>query len=141
MQWVFEQGAIRWSELSELYRIAPLGNKQPEDLRIAFTNSRYKVFLFDEQRLIGAGRALADGVDCAYLCDVAIHPDYQGQGLGRELISQLRRLVDGHRKVLLYAAAGKEGFYRELGFARMRTAMAIFANQEQAISGGLLEAG
>jgi ribosomal protein S18 acetylase RimI-like enzyme len=126
MQWVFEQSAIRWSELVELYRIAPLGNKEPHDLRVAFTNSRYKVFLFDGGKLIGAGRALADGVDCAYLCDVAIHPDYQGQGLGRALVLQLRRLVEGHRKVLLYAAAGKEGFYRGLGFSPLPSAMAIF---------------
>jgi ribosomal protein S18 acetylase RimI-like enzyme len=126
MQWVFEQGAIRWGELAELYRIAPLGNKEPHDLRVAFTNSRYKVFLFDDGKLIGAGRALADGVDCAYLCDVAVHPDYQGQGLGRALVLQLRRLVEGHRKVLLYAAAGKEGFYRGLGFSPLPSAMAIF---------------
>jgi ribosomal protein S18 acetylase RimI-like enzyme len=126
MQWVFEQSAIRWSELAELYRIAPLGNKEPHDLRVAFTNSRYKVFLFDGGKLIGAGRALADGVDCAYLCDVAVHPDYQGQGLGRALVLQLRRLVEGHRKVLLYAAAGKEGFYRGLGFSPLPSAMAIF---------------
>jgi ribosomal protein S18 acetylase RimI-like enzyme len=141
MQWVFEQGAIRWSELAELYRIAPLGHKAPHDLRVAFTNSRYKVFVFDGDKLIGAGRALADGVDCAYLCDVAIHPDYQGQGLGRALVLQLRRLVEGHRKVLLYAAAGKESFYRGLGFSRMRTAMAVFANHEAAVCGGVLEAG
>jgi ribosomal protein S18 acetylase RimI-like enzyme len=126
MQWVFEQSAIRWSELAELYRIAPLGNKEPHDLRVAFTNSRYKVFVFDGGKLTGAGRALADGVDCAYLCDVAIHPDYQGQGLGRALVLQLRRLVEGHRKVLLYAAAGKEGFYRGLGFSPLPSAMAIF---------------
>ncbi len=126
MQWVFEQGAIRWSELAELYRIAPLGTKKPDDLRIAFTNSRYKLFVFDGEKLVGAGRAIADGIDCAYIADVAIHPDYQGKGLGRELMQQMYRLVEGHRKVVLYAAAGKEGFYRALGFSPLTTAMAIF---------------
>jgi GNAT superfamily N-acetyltransferase len=125
VQWVFEQGAVNFRELGELYRIT-LGEKNPDDLRVAFTNSRFKVFAFDGARLVGAGRAIADGVDCAYLCDVAIHPDYQGQGLGRELMTQLRRLTEGHRKVLLYAAAGKEGFYRRLGFAPLPNAMAIF---------------
>jgi GNAT superfamily N-acetyltransferase len=125
VQWVFEQGAVNFRELGELYRIT-LGEKNPDDLRVAFTNSRFKVFAFDGTRLVGAGRAIADGVDCAYLCDVAIHPDYQGQGLGRELMTQLRRLTEGHRKVLLYAAAGKEGFYRRLGFSPLPNAMAIF---------------
>ena len=125
MRWVFEQGAVNFRELVELYRIT-LGEKNPDDLRVAFTNSRFKVFAYDGARLVGAGRAIADGVDCAYLCDVAIHPDYQGKGLGRELMTQLRRLTEGHRKVLLYAAAGKEGFYRRLGFQPLPSAMAIF---------------
>jgi ribosomal protein S18 acetylase RimI-like enzyme len=125
VQWVFEQGAVNFRELVELYRIT-LGEKQLDDLRVAFTNSRFKVFAYDGARLVGAGRAIADGVDCAYLCDVAIHPDYQGRGLGRELMTQLRRLTEGHRKVLLYAAAGKEGFYRRLGFQPLPSAMAIF---------------
>jgi GNAT superfamily N-acetyltransferase len=125
VQWVFEQGAVSFRELAELYRIT-LGEKDTDDLRVAFTNSRFKVFAFDGERLVGAGRAIADGVECAYLCDVAIHPDYQRQGLGRELMTQLRRLTEGHRKVLLYAAAGKEGFYRRLGFLPLPNAMAIF---------------
>ena len=73
MQWVFEQGAVNFRELAELYRVT-LGEKNPDDLRVAFTNSRFKVFAYDGERLVGAGRAIADGVDCAYLCDVAIHP-------------------------------------------------------------------
>lgn len=125
MQWVFEQGAVNFRELAELYRVT-LGEKSPDDLRVAFTNSRFKVFAYDGERLVGAGRAIADGVDCAYLCDVAIHPGYQGRGLGRELMVQLRRLTEGHRKLVLYAAAGKEGFYRRLGFEPLPSAMAIF---------------
>jgi hypothetical protein len=81
MQWLFEQDAIDWSELSTLYRIAPLGDKKPDDLRRAFTNSRYKCFVLEDGVLVGAGRAVADGVDCSYICDVAIHPDF-GRGLG-----------------------------------------------------------
>ena len=127
MQWVFEQSGVNFRELAELYRIT-LGEKNPDDLRVAFTNSRFKVFAFDGERLVGAGRAIADGVDCAYLCDVAIHPDYQGHGLGRELMMQLRRLTEGHRKIILYAAAGKDGFYRRLGFDPLPSAMAIFTD-------------
>ena len=127
MQWVFEQGAVNFRELAELYRVT-LGEKNPDDLRVAFTNSRFNVFAYDGGRLVGAGRAIADGVDCAYLCDVAIHPDHQGRGLGRELMTQMRRLTEGHRKLILCAASGKEGFYRRLGFAPLPSAMAIFTD-------------
>ncbi|MGH8284356.1 MAG: GNAT family N-acetyltransferase, partial [Steroidobacteraceae bacterium] len=79
------------------------------------------------------------GVDCSYLCDIAVHPDFQGHGLGKAIIGKLKDLSAGHRKIILYANPGKEGFYKKLGFMRMRTAMAIFQNQDRAISGGLVD--
>lgn len=140
MDWVLDKNAdIDWNALSNLYRIAPLGEKKPEDLAISFGNSRYLCLVFDGATLAGAGRVLADGVDCAYICDVAVHPDYQGLGLGKQIIERLRDLSAGHRKIILYARPGKEGFYAKLGFRRMRTAMAIFANQASAIETGLVE--
>ncbi|MCE5232702.1 MAG: GNAT family N-acetyltransferase [Mizugakiibacter sp.] len=139
MQWVYEDTSIDWHELSNLYRIAPLGEKKPEDLRVVFANSRYKCFVLDNGRLVGVGRALADGRDCAYLCDVAVHPDHQGSGLGRAVIGKLKELAAGHRKIILYANPGKEGFYARLGFLRMCTAMAIFADQARAVQTGLVE--
>jgi predicted N-acetyltransferase YhbS len=48
-------------------------------------------------------------------------------------------LSKGHRKIILYAVAGKEPFYEKLGFRRMKTAMAIFENQSQAFERGLIE--
>jgi ribosomal protein S18 acetylase RimI-like enzyme len=89
--------------------------------------------------LVGAGRALADGVDCSYLCDIAVHPDFQGHGLGTAIIGKLKELSAGHRKIILYANPGREGFYRKLGFMRMRTAMAIFQDRDRAIREGLVE--
>ncbi len=139
MEWLFEESAIDWTELSRLYRIAPLGDKRPDDLKLAFANSRYKCFVFDAGVLVGAGRAVADGVDCSYLCDVAVHPDFQGRGLGAAIIAKLKELSAGHKKIILYANPGKEGFYRKFGFKRMRTAMAIFLDQDRAIREGLVE--
>ena len=86
---------------------------------------------------VGVTRRFAR-VDCSYICDVAVHPDYQGQGLGRQVVTQLVEFSKGHRKIILYAAVGKEPFYLKLGFKRMATAMAIFKNQEQALETGLV---
>ena len=139
LMWRDASDAIDWNELSNLYRIAPLGEKRPEDLRISFGNSRFLCFVFDEHALVGAGRALADGIDCSYLCDIAVHPHYQGRGIGTGIVARLVERSRGHRKIILYAAPGKEGFYRTLGFARMTTAMAIFQNQAHARAQGLVD--
>jgi ribosomal protein S18 acetylase RimI-like enzyme len=89
---------------------------------------------------VAAGRALADGLDCAYIADVAVHPDHQGRGLGQQVIRQLVELSEGHKKIILYANPGTEGFYAGLGFLRMRTAMAIWYDPATAIQSGVLSA-
>lgn len=141
LRWQHDIADIDWNALSELYRVAPLGEKDPEDLKVCFTNSMFKCFVFDQGLLVGAGRAVADGIDCSYLCDVAVHPRCQGRGLGKEIIGRLRDFSASHRKIILYANPGKEGFYRKLGFLPMKTAMAIFRNREHAIRTGLVEDG
>lgn len=136
--WTDSLQTIDWDELSNLYRIAPLGNKKAADLETVFRNSMFRCFVYDGGTLIGAGRALADGIDCSYLCDIAVHPEYQGRGIGKDIVLRLRDLSKGHRKIILYAAPGKEPFYLKLGFKRMLTAMAIFENQAQAVETGLV---
>ena len=136
--WESDHCKVNWNELSELYRIAPLGDKPAEALETVFSNSRFRCFIYSNGILIGAGRALADGVDCSYICDVVVHPDFQGMKLGKAIVEKLVSDSKGHKKIILYANPGKEGFYRKLGFRRMNTAMAIFANQGQALRSGLI---
>lgn len=138
LEWLYSLESVDCEELSQLYLVAPLGHKDPSDLKVAFSNSMFKCFVYDSGRLIAAGRALADGRDCSYICDVAVHPDYQGIGLGKQVVTKLVTLSKEHKKIILYAAIGKEPFYRKLGFKRMATAMAIFKNQAQALENGYL---
>jgi len=138
LKWVFSSENVDWEELSALYLAAPLGNKDSSDLKIAFANSMFKCFVYDSGRLIAVGRALADGRDCSYICDIAVHPSHQGLGIGKEVVSTLVNLSKDHKKIILYAAPGKEPFYRKLGFRHMTTAMAIFKNQAQALENGLI---
>nr|WP_218628211.1 MULTISPECIES: GNAT family N-acetyltransferase [unclassified Variovorax] len=139
MVWSHSIDDIDWDELSALYRAAPLGDKRPDWLQGVFTHSMFRCFVRDDGRLVGAGRALADGADCSYICDVALLPTHQGMGLGRQMLSKLVDLSKGHRKILLYSVPGKESFYQSLGFRRMTTAMAIFEDQGQASRRGYLE--
>lgn len=137
-KWKYSQSDINWTELSDLYRVAPLGDKKPEDLKNVFSNSMFKCFIFNDGSLVGVGRALADGIDCSYICDVAILPDYQGSGLGKSIVEKLIKLSTGHKKIILYSVPGTESFYKKIGFKRMSTAMAIFDDQEQALESGFI---
>ena len=140
LAWSHRLDDVDWDELSELYRVAPLGEKPPEALRTVFTNSRYVCFVRSDGRLVGVGRAIADGLDAAYIADVAVHPDTQGTGLGKAIMRRLLELCADHKKVILYANPGKEGFYEKLGFLPMATAMAVFRDPEGARRSGLVRA-
>lgn len=139
--WIDDAGAVNLDELSNLYRIAPLGDKPPAALATVFGNSMFTCFAYAGDLLAGAGRVLADGLDCAYIADVAVHPDHQGRGLGTEIIRRLAERASGHKKIILYARPGTERFYRKLGFLHMDTAMAIWHDPARAIESGLLSAG
>ncbi|HZR54239.1 MAG TPA: GNAT family N-acetyltransferase, partial [Streptosporangiaceae bacterium] len=128
-RWITDTSTVDWDELSELYRIAPLGDKPPSALKTVFGNSMFVRFVYAGDQLAGVGRAMADGLDCAYIADVAVHPDHQGRGLGKAIISELTEAAAGHKKIILYAAPGKEGFYASLGFLPMNTAMGIWQDQ------------
>jgi GNAT superfamily N-acetyltransferase len=138
--WAHDLEGVDLDELSHLYRVAPLGEKPPAALATVFGNSMFRCFVRADGALVGAGRALADGLDCAYIADVAVHPDHQGRGLGRAIIRRLVDLAQGHRKIILYANPGTEGFYTRLGFLRMNTAMAIWSDPARAVESGLLRA-
>ncbi len=107
--WSHSLEGIDWLELEALYRATPLGNKSASGLEIVFTNSRYVCFALEAGRIVGAGRALADGADCSYICDIAVLPSHQGTGVGKEIVAKLLALSKGrNKKIILYAVPGKE---------------------------------
>ena len=130
---------ISWGELARVFELAPLGKKRdPASLEVAFRNSLQRVFAFDGSVLVGAGRALSDGVWRAAIYDVAVLPEYQGKGIGSRIIQHLvqNAKVD---VVMLYSVPGKEKFYEQFGFRKMKTAMVITPNEDEARIRGLIE--
>ena len=78
----------------------------------------------DGEKAVGMARAITDYGYVVYISDVVVLPEYQGQGIGRELMSRIMAYVDkntapGQEKLtVLVAAQGKEEFYEKLGFIR-----------------------
>ena len=61
--WTEDASAVDFAELSELYRIAPLGIKPPDALKTVFGHSMFVCFAYAGDVLAGAGRVLADGLE------------------------------------------------------------------------------
>jgi ribosomal protein S18 acetylase RimI-like enzyme len=129
---------VDWPELATVYERAPLGARDPEQLRRAYEKSYRVCFAYDGARLVGAGRVLSDGEFYAAIYDVVVLPEYQGQGIGTRIMETLlENLSPG--PVILFAAPGREGFYERLGFRRMKTAMGLFRHPDRARERGYIE--
>lgn len=68
---------------------------------------------------IGFARVITDQSSFAYLADVFILPEYQGQGLGKRLISQIMadERLQGLRRFML-GTRDAHGLYEQYGFQR-----------------------
>ena len=76
------------------------------------------VGLYDAGRQIGFARAFTDGVAAVYLADVYVLDEYQGRGLGLELVREtIEGSPWGDLKWLLHTKDA-HGLYRKLGFAK-----------------------
>jgi ribosomal protein S18 acetylase RimI-like enzyme len=69
-------------------------------------------------RLVGFARCTGDGVVDATIWDVAVHPLYQGVGLGKALMDYVLEELNGMgvERVSLFADPGVVGFYEAQGW-------------------------
>ncbi|AET68401.1 acetyltransferase [Desulfosporosinus orientis DSM 765] len=123
----FDCANINWDLVSGTLKMVGMATYAAEIHKKAFENSHTVVFIFDDDRLIGFGRAISDGAYQGAIYDVAILPEYQGQGIGRMIVDSIKKSLQ-NCNLILYAAPGKEQFYEKLNFKRMKTGMALFCN-------------
>jgi ribosomal protein S18 acetylase RimI-like enzyme len=127
---------VDWQQVSDTLREVGMAWHDPELHRKAFENSHTTLFVYHGGRLIGFGRAISDGAYQAAVYDVAVLPEFQGQGIGKTIVGRILSRLP-HCNVILYAAPGREGFYEKLGFRRLKTGMALFRNGEAARQKGI----
>ena len=76
---------------------------------------------FSDDRLVGYVDVISDGIDDAYIRDLAVHPDYQRRGIGSKLIAMVLERVrsDGIRMVNVVFEPELAKFHRRAGFTIM----------------------
>jgi ribosomal protein S18 acetylase RimI-like enzyme len=132
---------IDWWRLADIMARAPLFERKPIDLAMAFRNSYAVVFAHQGGDLVGAARALSDGLYYASIFDVVVAPEHQDDGVGRQMVQALLARLPVER-IFLTSVFGKEGFYERFGFLRQTNAMGRYAEPARgvAISRGILTA-
>lgn len=97
--------------------------REPEDItEEMFENTLYSVCAYDGESMIGFARIVGDGILFAYIQDVMVLPEYQGQHVGSCLMEYIlgeisrRTVISPNIRTYLGASEGKEDFYRRFGF-------------------------
>ncbi len=109
-------------ELEQLLGTVGWSRRPVRRVRRALDNSLLLVGLWRHDlrfpRLVGFARCTGDGVIEATIWDVAVHPLYQGVGLGKEMmIYILDSLRDmGLERATLFADPGVVSFYEQMGW-------------------------
>ena len=129
---------VDWNAVSETLKQVGMTSYRPEVHKRAFEASHTTVFAYHTGRLIGFGRAISDGVHEGAVYDVAIVPEFQRKGIGTMIMKKILERLSGIN-VILYAAPGKEDFYRKLDLRRMKTGMALFKNTARMQERGFTE--
>lgn len=130
---------IDWVVLCEIFRLAPLGTREPGKLKITAENSHTVCSAYVDQKIIGFGRAISDSQYQSAIYDVVVLPEYQNQGAGKLIMEALLDKVPKDGPVLIFVAPGKQGFYHKFGFGNLKTGMGLFPNPEMSRAKGYLE--
>ncbi|MDP1990467.1 MAG: GNAT family N-acetyltransferase [Syntrophales bacterium] len=130
---------IDWMALCEIFRLAPLGTREPKKLKIAAENSHTVCSAYVDQKIIGFGRAISDSQYQSAIYDVVVLPEFQNRGVGQSIMGALLEKLPQGAPVLIYVSPGKQGFYRKFGFGNLKTGMGLFPNPEMSRAKGYLE--
>lgn len=107
-------------EYLALRKRAGLSAMSREGAEAGLPNSLFAVCLRRGDELVGMGRVIGDGGCFFQVVDIAVHPDSQGQGYGKRIMSEimdyLRRHVPPRGLVSLLADVPADRLYAQFGF-------------------------
>ncbi|WP_428033871.1 GNAT family N-acetyltransferase [Amphritea sp.] len=107
------------SEVIRLYRANEWSAAdKPEQLMAALAGSHSLVTARINGELIGLGNALSDGHLVVYYPHMLVAPEYQGRGVGKQLMLAMQQRYQGFHQQMLTADGEAIGFYESLGFSR-----------------------
>ena len=109
-------------EFNYLYDTVGWGSYDEKLSEKALANTMYSVSVYDDDKIIGYGRIIGDGICFLYIHDVMVIPKYQNKKVGSQIMNKLLEKVNlikrenPYVRVYLGASKGKEKFYERFGF-------------------------
>ncbi|WP_458209642.1 GNAT family N-acetyltransferase [Haladaptatus sp. NG-SE-30] len=105
-------------EFVALREAADMAPRSREGVEQGLPNSVFGVTVVYHDEVVGMARIIGDGGSVYHLCDMAVHPDHQRQGLGTKMMERLMAYLEENAPEMAYVnlMADVEGFYEQFGF-------------------------
>jgi GNAT superfamily N-acetyltransferase len=105
-------------EYCNLRKLTGLSLKTLEAAEVSLSRSLFMITIRDENKLIGMGRVIGDLGCFIQIVDIAVHPDYHGQKLGRVIMENIMEFIkrDCHKCAFVSLFADVSYLYQKFGF-------------------------
>ncbi len=111
---------ISAKDLSDL-REAVGWNRMEKEYANPLMTSYYHIAVYEKDEMVGYIDCVSNGVTDAYIQDLMVRPDYQGKGLGTDLMNQMIMYLK-EKHIYIISVVFEEGlkpFYDKFGFCNM----------------------
>ncbi len=131
-----EEKKFTVKQLHELFlSVGWVSGQYPTRLHKALMNSSTVISAWDDDKLVGLIRVLDDSELVAYMHYVLVHPDYQGQGIARNMVELVKEKYKDYLYIEVMPEERKNAaFYEKHGFQVMQDGVAMqlcnFANKK-----------
>ena len=108
-------------QIQELFQsVHWISANYPQRLMKALGNCETVLTAWDNERLIGLINTIDDGTLTAYVHYLLVHPDYQGKGIGTQLLAQVKEKYKDYLYLMLHAEnTPLVAYYENHGFQKM----------------------
>lgn len=96
-------------------------NRMESEYKNHLLTSYYHIAVYEKEALIGYIDCVSNGVTDAYIQDLMVRPDYQGRGIGTDL---MEKMIDYLKNKHIYMISvvfdeSLKAFYKKFGFYNM----------------------
>lgn len=114
-------------QIIELYNSSGLPRPTTDKERIQkmYDNSNLVVTAWDKDLLVGVSRCITDWAWSCYLADLAVHPDYKKNGIGKKLVQLTKEKLGEESMILLLSVPTAMEYYPKIGFIKEDRAFTI----------------
>lgn len=117
----YKRETVTAAEFAEILDRSGLASRRPKDdlprLQRMIDNADLIITarMVGTDQLVGIARSITDWSYATYLSDLAVDVAFKGNGIGKRLIAETRKLAGEETMLLLVSAPDAVGFYEKIG--------------------------